>query len=259
MASLPTPEQHPQVARAYSLPPSCPQTNNELEAQRVATEFAFRKRLREMEKLYSELKWQEKNVSLVRVVSWGTDFRPGSRRLGDQVEMGRSVPADLGGDCRAAGGHPAPGGGPAQKVTEPEAVPHPARGQDLPAQRGTLQGPGSRAARRGPLLRFLGMTHPHPLVEQGCWRTAPPLTPKPGGRRLVWLTWDSQPAPLPPGTVRPHRRGSPVGGNHCHPEAEAGAGTVGLGSGQEGRGDTAHHRGPWLPAGFPAGFLAQGC
>lgn len=76
MASLPTPERHPQVARAYSLPPSCPQTNNELEAQRVATEFAFRKRLREMEKLYSELKWQEKNVSLLRVVSWGTDFRP---------------------------------------------------------------------------------------------------------------------------------------------------------------------------------------
>lgn len=39
------------------------QTNNELEAQRVATEFTFRKRLREMESLYSELKWQEKNVS----------------------------------------------------------------------------------------------------------------------------------------------------------------------------------------------------
>uniref|UniRef100_A0A452T2Z9 Tektin n=1 Tax=Ursus maritimus TaxID=29073 RepID=A0A452T2Z9_URSMA len=38
------------------------QTNNELEAQRVATEFAFRKRLREMEKVYSELRWQEKNT-----------------------------------------------------------------------------------------------------------------------------------------------------------------------------------------------------
>ncbi|KAI5139693.1 tektin-2 isoform X1 [Manis pentadactyla] len=38
------------------------QTNNELEAQRVATEFAFRKRLRDMEKVYSELKWQEKNT-----------------------------------------------------------------------------------------------------------------------------------------------------------------------------------------------------
>ncbi|VFV26692.1 tektin-2-like isoform 1 [Lynx pardinus] len=38
------------------------ETNNELEAQRVATEFAFRKRLREMEKVYSELRWQEKNT-----------------------------------------------------------------------------------------------------------------------------------------------------------------------------------------------------
>ncbi|XP_045715498.1 tektin-2 [Phyllostomus hastatus] len=38
------------------------ETNNELEAQRVTTEFAFRKRLREMEKAYSELKWQEKNT-----------------------------------------------------------------------------------------------------------------------------------------------------------------------------------------------------
>lgn len=28
-----------------------------------------------MEKLYSELKWQEKNVSLLHVVSWGMDFR----------------------------------------------------------------------------------------------------------------------------------------------------------------------------------------
>lgn len=40
------------------------QTNNELDAQRVATEFTFRKRLREMESFYSELKWQEKNVSV---------------------------------------------------------------------------------------------------------------------------------------------------------------------------------------------------
>eukprot|EP00069_Balaena_mysticetus_P017571 bmy_10787T0 len=67
VASHPSPERHPQLARAYTLPlPSpptfCPQTNNELEAQRVATEFAFRKRLWEMEKVYSELKWQEKNT-----------------------------------------------------------------------------------------------------------------------------------------------------------------------------------------------------
>ncbi|KAM5247158.1 tektin-2 [Ctenodactylus gundi] len=38
------------------------ETNNKLEAQRVATEFAFRKRQREMENAYSELKWQEKNT-----------------------------------------------------------------------------------------------------------------------------------------------------------------------------------------------------
>ncbi|XP_029427960.1 tektin-2 [Rhinatrema bivittatum] len=38
------------------------QTNNELEAQRVATEFAFRKRIREFEKALSELSWQEKNT-----------------------------------------------------------------------------------------------------------------------------------------------------------------------------------------------------
>ncbi|XP_069864848.1 tektin-2 isoform X1 [Dipodomys merriami] len=38
------------------------QTNNELEAQRVATEFAFRKRLKEMERFYSDLKWQENNT-----------------------------------------------------------------------------------------------------------------------------------------------------------------------------------------------------
>ncbi|XP_064445541.1 tektin-2 isoform X1 [Mirounga angustirostris] len=51
--------------RAYASPcPASPvlQTNNELEAQRVATDFAFRKRLREMEKVYSELRWQEKNT-----------------------------------------------------------------------------------------------------------------------------------------------------------------------------------------------------
>ncbi|XP_068015029.1 tektin-2 isoform X1 [Melanerpes formicivorus] len=38
------------------------QTNNELEAQRVATEFAFRKRIRDMERAYDELKWQEQNT-----------------------------------------------------------------------------------------------------------------------------------------------------------------------------------------------------
>lgn len=38
------------------------QTNNELEAQRVAAEFAYRKRIHEFEKAHNELKWQEKNT-----------------------------------------------------------------------------------------------------------------------------------------------------------------------------------------------------
>ncbi|XP_075054204.1 tektin-2 isoform X1 [Mixophyes fleayi] len=38
------------------------QTNNELEAQRVAVEFVFRKRIHEFEKAHNELKWQEKNT-----------------------------------------------------------------------------------------------------------------------------------------------------------------------------------------------------
>ncbi|KAM9369661.1 tektin-2 [Phaethornis superciliosus] len=38
------------------------QTNNELEAQRVATEFALRKRIRDMERAYDELQWQEQNT-----------------------------------------------------------------------------------------------------------------------------------------------------------------------------------------------------
>lgn len=50
------------------------QTNNELEAQRVATEFAFRKRLREMESVYSELKWQEKNT-LEEIAELQADIR----------------------------------------------------------------------------------------------------------------------------------------------------------------------------------------
>lgn len=74
----PSIEQHPQMVMSlYSLLPGplpVLQTNNELEAQRVATEFAFRKRLREMEKAYSELKWQEKNVSPLRWVPWGLDL-----------------------------------------------------------------------------------------------------------------------------------------------------------------------------------------
>ncbi|NWZ97575.1 TEKT2 protein, partial [Nesospiza acunhae] len=38
------------------------QTNNELDAQRIATEFALRKRMRDMDAALSELRWQEKNT-----------------------------------------------------------------------------------------------------------------------------------------------------------------------------------------------------
>ncbi|XP_006867595.1 PREDICTED: tektin-2 [Chrysochloris asiatica] len=50
------------------------ETNNELEAQRVATDFAFRKRLRETEKVYSELRWQEKNT-LEEIANLQEDIR----------------------------------------------------------------------------------------------------------------------------------------------------------------------------------------
>ncbi|XP_004614386.1 tektin-2 isoform X1 [Sorex araneus] len=56
------------------------ETNNELEAQRVATEFTFRKRLREVEKLFSELKWQEKNT-----MEELTDLKEDIRRLEDDL------------------------------------------------------------------------------------------------------------------------------------------------------------------------------
>ncbi|NXC43155.1 TEKT2 protein, partial [Penelope pileata] len=50
------------------------QTNNQLEAQRVATEFAFRKRIRDMERAYDELKWQEKNT-LEEIAEMEEDIR----------------------------------------------------------------------------------------------------------------------------------------------------------------------------------------
>nr|XP_009684131.1 PREDICTED: tektin-2 isoform X2 [Struthio camelus australis] len=49
-------------------------TNNELEAQRVATEFALRKRIRDLEKAYDELKWQEKNT-LEEIAEMEEDIR----------------------------------------------------------------------------------------------------------------------------------------------------------------------------------------
>ncbi|XP_042750163.1 tektin-2 isoform X2 [Lagopus leucura] len=53
---------------------SIAQTNNELEAQRVATEFALRKRIRDMERAYDELKWQEQNT-LEEIAEMEEDIR----------------------------------------------------------------------------------------------------------------------------------------------------------------------------------------
>ncbi|KAK2518569.1 Tekt2 [Columba guinea] len=50
------------------------QTNNALEAQRVATEFAFRKRIRDLERAYDELKWQEQNT-LEEIAEMEEDIR----------------------------------------------------------------------------------------------------------------------------------------------------------------------------------------
>ncbi|XP_027661857.1 tektin-2 [Falco biarmicus] len=50
------------------------QTNNELEAQRVATEFALRKRIRDLESACDELKWQEQNT-LEEIAEMEEDIR----------------------------------------------------------------------------------------------------------------------------------------------------------------------------------------
>jgi len=43
------------------------QTANDLEAQRQATEYAFRKRVHETNQAKSELEWQQKNVSNINI------------------------------------------------------------------------------------------------------------------------------------------------------------------------------------------------
>ncbi|XP_071432842.1 tektin-2 isoform X3 [Pithys albifrons albifrons] len=50
------------------------QTNNELDAQRMATEFALRKRIRDMEGALSELRWQEQNT-LEEIAEMEEDIR----------------------------------------------------------------------------------------------------------------------------------------------------------------------------------------
>jgi tektin-2 len=43
-------------------------TANDLEAQRQATEFSYRKRIHETEQTKNELEWQQKNVSFVLMI-----------------------------------------------------------------------------------------------------------------------------------------------------------------------------------------------
>ncbi|XP_042300905.1 tektin-2-like [Sceloporus undulatus] len=50
------------------------QTDNELEAQRVATEFAFRKHIHQLEKALDELRWQQKNT-LEEIAEMKDDIR----------------------------------------------------------------------------------------------------------------------------------------------------------------------------------------
>ena len=47
------------------------QTANDLDAQKQATEYAFRKRIHEFERAKDELEWQKKNVSydLAQIIS----------------------------------------------------------------------------------------------------------------------------------------------------------------------------------------------
>ncbi|XP_021231182.1 tektin-2 isoform X1 [Numida meleagris] len=76
------------------------QTNNELEAQRVATEFALRKRIRDMERAYDELKWQEKNVNGARLIidhslGWGLDAKETLEEIAEMEEDIRRLEEDL--------------------------------------------------------------------------------------------------------------------------------------------------------------------
>ncbi|NXL34205.1 TEKT2 protein, partial [Glaucidium brasilianum] len=105
------------------------QTDNELEAQRVATEFALRKRIRDLERACDELKWQEQNT-LEEIAEMEEDIRcleedlkrktqdlkvahtrletrtsrPGVERCRDQVQYGLTAEVQqLGATIRALG------------------------------------------------------------------------------------------------------------------------------------------------------------
>lgn len=57
------------------------QTTSDLEAQWTATNYAFRKRIQELEQVKNELEWQQKNVSnntfwlYVQYNHWAIAFR----------------------------------------------------------------------------------------------------------------------------------------------------------------------------------------
>lgn len=59
------------------------QCDNDLEAQRIATEYAYRKRIHEFERAKGELEWQKKNVSESNLVQYN-QFQWSKENLNDE-------------------------------------------------------------------------------------------------------------------------------------------------------------------------------
>lgn len=59
------------------------QCDNDLEAQRIATEYAYRKRIHEFERAKGELEWQKKNVSERNQVQYN-QFQWSKENLNDE-------------------------------------------------------------------------------------------------------------------------------------------------------------------------------
>lgn len=59
------------------------QCDNDLEAQRIATEYAYRKRIHEFERAKGELEWQKKNVSESNQVQY-SQFQWSKENLNDE-------------------------------------------------------------------------------------------------------------------------------------------------------------------------------
>uniref|UniRef100_A0A803VI74 Tektin n=1 Tax=Ficedula albicollis TaxID=59894 RepID=A0A803VI74_FICAL len=72
------------------------QTNNELDAQRIATEFALRKRIRDMEAALNELRWQEQNI--------GRALGTGTRQCGGHPGLLLPCPGHRLGHCQGPAG-----------------------------------------------------------------------------------------------------------------------------------------------------------